>query len=995
MDVTKEKQKKIMKCKFEGVKNDLEGKALIEEYEAFIRFLEEKNQTDFSLSLDEIDKIFDIDTSLWKLILCKVNSLRGNTRYEILVDLENISYKKKIRFIFTFMKNIYKFTYDDKKYICFILESLINFFVGIKEKHGFRITVVVGGIRRVIHPEMISYFDFQNFKIEKNYKYTNIDFETLKFEEIYSLPETIKGNNLNRKLGLYTNLSEEDYNNFVYYDTNERKEFLECLTRLFGLKNYIGICGPFGTGKTITLLKFLIQSDFYRVFYLNLGTIENNSSEELKNLLKYEAIKLFGGNIFNEKEIFCSESEKEIYKKIIGEIENFNDKNIFVLLENIIKHLNEIIDQQKIYIIIDQYSSKYDEKNKSLKQLIKSNVKNKNIYFIISSSMNNEDIRNNFSDSLNSNLFNSNDSSILDIGLTYYYIGCLIRLNNLKDYDNLLKPYGPAFIKILNKFGNLPLFFYELKRKSKENGKIKQYMEREKEIIIEEIELFYEKNSSVLDKFKDILKILSIINKREIYFIEELSKEILNLPLKFLEIKKEEIIIKDLKIFAFVSKNQKLIRLFEEIEKDEKDIKINNLIQNDEYLKNLTHFINADNFCTNYIHLISKKKKEKILGDKISNKDNNKITVYYLDYLFPYMEEIFSSMIYDLILNTSKYIFNNLPAQTQGGFLEYIINENIKKEHSFMKNIFVQDFETIETFVPNNFFIQNYSSRKKDTLKTYTENKSFTKTKKIILSKCNIFIEQSQFTGKYYDCCLLIYKKETDSYILYLFQVSKKKIASNRYYKEEHKIIYNRVKENLENRYSIKIDEGYFSYILLSEEIDKKTIEFCEKYSLKYYLFSVEKLCFENEQLLFDDICLITKEFPIHSSFSILPMESFEINENRCLTKFDDIMKLEKQINFRKVPEEILKILSQYFILKDSSIPVDKNEFLIVGDFNDKFDVNYCFCIWLDYKRSTLIYKNKNKKIFEIKLKDYKESGKDNYSLICSKYKIKYFYQKK
>ena len=95
MDVTKEKQKKIMKCKFEGVKNDLEGKALIEEYETFIRFLEEKNQTDFSLSLDEIDKIFDIDTSLWKLILCKVNSLRGNTRYEILVDLENISYKKK------------------------------------------------------------------------------------------------------------------------------------------------------------------------------------------------------------------------------------------------------------------------------------------------------------------------------------------------------------------------------------------------------------------------------------------------------------------------------------------------------------------------------------------------------------------------------------------------------------------------------------------------------------------------------------------------------------------------------------------------------------------------------------------------------------------------------------------------------------------------------------------------------------------------------------
>ena len=90
-----------------------------------------------------------------------------------------------------------------------------------------------------------------------------------------------------------------------------------------------------------------------------------------------------------------------------------------------------------------------------------------------------------------------------------------------------------------------------------------------------------------------------------------------------------------------------------------------------------------------------------------------------------------------------------------------------------------------------------------------------------------------------------------------------------------------------------------------------------------------------------------------------------------------------------------MKILSQSFIPKDSSIPFDKNEFLIVGDFNEKFDVNYRFCIWIDYKRSTLIYKNKNKKVFEIKLVNYKELGRDKYSLICSKYKIKYFYQKK
>ena len=44
--------------------------------------------------------------------------------------------------------------------------------------------------------------DFQDFTIEINYKYNNIKFETLKFKDIYSLPEKIKGENLNLKLGL-------------------------------------------------------------------------------------------------------------------------------------------------------------------------------------------------------------------------------------------------------------------------------------------------------------------------------------------------------------------------------------------------------------------------------------------------------------------------------------------------------------------------------------------------------------------------------------------------------------------------------------------------------------------------------------------------------------------------------------------------------------------------------------------------------------------------
>ena len=89
-------------------------------------------------------------------------------------------------------------------------------------------------------------------------------------------------------------LIEEDFNNFIYYQTKERMNFITSLKRLFDYQNYIGLCGPFGTGKTITLLKFVINSQLDRIFYINLWTIENTSLEELKILFKYESIKLLG-----------------------------------------------------------------------------------------------------------------------------------------------------------------------------------------------------------------------------------------------------------------------------------------------------------------------------------------------------------------------------------------------------------------------------------------------------------------------------------------------------------------------------------------------------------------------------------------------------------------------------------------------------------------------------------------------------------------------------
>ena len=152
------------------------------------------------------------------------------------------------------------------------------------------------------------------------------------------------------------------------------------------------------------------------------------------------------------------------------------------------------------------------------------------------------------------------------------------------------------------------------------------------------------------------------------------------------------------------------------------------------------------------------------------------------------------------------------------------------------------------------------------------------------------------------------------------------------------------------------------------------------------------KLNFENKQLKFNDASLITKEFPIHSSYSILPKESFEIDEKGNLKKLNDIIKLEKQLTFKKIPEEILKMIHQYFILKDNSISDKNNDFFIAGNFDEKFDVNYCFCMWMDHENSTLIYNDKHKKVAYIKIENYEKLENNKYSLICSKYKIRYIY---
>ena len=64
-------------------------------------------------------------------------------------------------------------------------------------------------------------------------------------------------------------------------------------------------------------------------------------------------------------------------------------------------------------------------------------------------------------------------------------------------------------------------------------------------------------------------------------------------------------------------------------------------------------------------------------------------------------------------MNTTLFLNSNLPSQTQGGIIEYIINENTKNKKTFL-GYNVSDFWTVENFVPNSFFIQNYTSHQEN-----------------------------------------------------------------------------------------------------------------------------------------------------------------------------------------------------------------------------------------------------------------------------------------
>ena len=224
--------------------------------------------------------------------------------------------------------------------------------------------------------------------------------------------EKPKADELNYEFANYIELEEEEYNHFFYINSEKRNRFIIYLIDDLRRIPYIEICGPIGCGKTVTLLKF-INCQIRRSYYINLLTVNCLGIEELKKVLKYEYVKIIGKN-------YSEENEKD---EIISYIQKLNSsKEIFDFILNIISSLNNF--KKKIYLIIDQYSSKYDENNEKLKEIKDKiiNSNSNNIKFIVCSSIDNYDVKNNLAFSLSF----SEKNEIKNIN--YFYIGCILRL---------------------------------------------------------------------------------------------------------------------------------------------------------------------------------------------------------------------------------------------------------------------------------------------------------------------------------------------------------------------------------------------------------------------------------------------------------------------------------------------------------------------------------------------------------------------------------------
>ena len=643
---------------------------------------------------NEVKKYFDFSPDV-KFEYCNIEYNKKDGMSASIV----YSKKNKSLEILFFIKK-YKFKFQEKIYYSFEAKFLKDYLEKEYSKKKFHLEIYFKNITEKIPKDYLFYFGYSNFEIVYNYNYKPVTLKELTKKNSYTNKKKISAPDLNYEFANYIELEEEDFNSFYYIDSIQRRKVINKIAYFSILNNnFIPICGPFGSGKTVTLLK-MINNPLKRSFYINLWTVFNLEIDEVKNVLKYEYVKIIGID-------FTKENENDIIISKIKEIDS--SQKIYDFISELIIILNNM-DENSYYLIIDQYSSKYDNKNQNIKKL-RNQVKGTKIIMIICSSMNNDDVKENFAYS-----FSPLDMKINTNKINYLYIGSLIKLDALEEP---LKSESIEFKKVLSEFGNLYNYYYKLKATLREKKDFERFIHDEENIIKQELENYYKTGEE--NKMKiELAKIIYYIKEKEIFLYINMQEKLLKLPLKFLEIKTQQIPIFKLMRFAQENNNFTLIQDIKKYLSLEHD-----LIEIKE--ESMTNFMNKGNAID-----------ENEYSNQIkSNENRNNINIFYLEGLFPYIVDIFSKIIYNDNLLITRAFFSELSAQAQGGIIEFYLLEHIRYKKNFF-GIKIEQFESIEVFVPNGFYFQNYSSRKKDTVYNYNEKKNTYFEKEDIKVKINL-----------------------------------------------------------------------------------------------------------------------------------------------------------------------------------------------------------------------------------------------------------------